>query len=127
MKQIVKHNIRKNSSYYLSLTIVGTLFVFKIVNCKMIFEHKIMKGCRSSTNLAERGYLWISGNCPHPPNIKSALIISFSGNFSLSLAYTNYWMKKNFDLELLEEAQEFLENLGEKERNKIYYNIRKAQ
>lgn len=36
-------------------------------------------------------------------------------------------MKKNFDLELLEEAQEFLENLGEKERNKIYYNIRKAQ
>ena len=36
-------------------------------------------------------------------------------------------MKKNFDVELLEEAQEFLENLGEKERNKIYYNIRKAQ
>lgn len=36
-------------------------------------------------------------------------------------------MKKNFDVEFLEEAQEFLENLGEKERNKIYYNIRKAQ
>ena len=36
-------------------------------------------------------------------------------------------MKKNFDVELLEEAQSFLENLGEKERNKIYYNIRKAQ
>lgn len=36
-------------------------------------------------------------------------------------------MKKNFDVELLEEAQAFLENLGEKERNKIYYNIRKAQ
>lgn len=36
-------------------------------------------------------------------------------------------MKKNFDVELLEEAQVFLENLGEKERNKIYYNIRKVQ
>lgn len=36
-------------------------------------------------------------------------------------------MKKNFDVDLLEEAQAFLENLGEKERNKIYYNIRKAQ
>jgi phage-related protein len=36
-------------------------------------------------------------------------------------------MKKNFDVELLEEAQAFLENLGEKERNKIFYNIRKAQ
>jgi hypothetical protein len=29
-------------------------------------------------------------------------------------------MKKNFDVEFLEEAQVFLENLGEKERNKIY-------
>ncbi|MCC5924407.1 MAG: type II toxin-antitoxin system RelE/ParE family toxin [Crocinitomicaceae bacterium] len=36
-------------------------------------------------------------------------------------------MKKNFDVELLEEAQAFLENLGEKERKKIFYNIRKAQ
>lgn len=36
-------------------------------------------------------------------------------------------MKKNFDVELLEEAQLFLESLGEKERNKIYYNIRKSQ
>ena len=36
-------------------------------------------------------------------------------------------MKRRFDVELLEEAQAFLENLGEKERNKIYYNIRKAQ
>jgi phage-related protein len=36
-------------------------------------------------------------------------------------------MKKNFDVELLEEAQLFLESLGEKERNKILYNIRKAQ
>ena len=36
-------------------------------------------------------------------------------------------MKKNFDVELLEEAQLFLESLGEKERNKIFYNIRKAQ
>jgi len=36
-------------------------------------------------------------------------------------------MKKNFDIELLEEAESFLESLGEKERYKIYYNIRKAQ
>lgn len=36
-------------------------------------------------------------------------------------------MKKNFDVEFLEEAQAFLENLGEKERKKIFYNIRKAQ
>lgn len=36
-------------------------------------------------------------------------------------------MKKNFDVELLKEAQLFLESLGEKERNKIYFNIRKAQ
>ena len=36
-------------------------------------------------------------------------------------------MKKNFDVEFLEEAQSFLESLGVKERNKIYYNIRKAQ
>jgi phage-related protein len=36
-------------------------------------------------------------------------------------------MKKNFDVKLLEEVQLFLESLGEKERNKIYYNIRKAQ
>ena len=36
-------------------------------------------------------------------------------------------MKKNFDVELLEEARVFLESLGNKERNKILYNIRKAQ
>jgi phage-related protein len=36
-------------------------------------------------------------------------------------------MKKNFDVEFLDEARAFLENLGEKERNKIFYNIRKAQ
>lgn len=36
-------------------------------------------------------------------------------------------MKKNFDVELLEEAQVFLENLGEKEHIKIFYNIRKEQ
>lgn len=36
-------------------------------------------------------------------------------------------MKKKFDVKLLEEAQLFLESLGEKERNKIFYNIRKAQ
>lgn len=36
-------------------------------------------------------------------------------------------MKKNFDVELLEEAQAFLEDLDDKARKKIYYNIRKAQ
>ncbi len=36
-------------------------------------------------------------------------------------------MNKNFDVEFLNEAQLFIENLGEKERRKIFYNIRKAQ
>ena len=36
-------------------------------------------------------------------------------------------MKPNFDIELLPEAIEFLDNLDEKAREKIYYNIRKAQ
>ena len=36
-------------------------------------------------------------------------------------------MKPNFDIELLPEAIEFLENLDEKTREKIYYNIKKAQ
>jgi phage-related protein len=36
-------------------------------------------------------------------------------------------MKKNFDVELLPEAVEFLENLDNKSREKIYYNIKKAQ
>ena len=36
-------------------------------------------------------------------------------------------MKSNFDIELLPEAIEFLENLDDKTREKIYYNIRKAQ
>ena len=36
-------------------------------------------------------------------------------------------MKKKFDVQFLEEAQIFLEGLGEKERNKIYFNIRKSQ
>ena len=36
-------------------------------------------------------------------------------------------MKINFEVELLPEAVEFLENLDEKVRNKIYYNIRKSQ
>jgi hypothetical protein len=35
-------------------------------------------------------------------------------------------MKKNFDVELLEEAQAFLENLGEKERNKIFLQYPKG-
>ena len=36
-------------------------------------------------------------------------------------------MKPNFEIELLPEAIEFLENLDDKTREKIYYNIRKAQ
>ena len=36
-------------------------------------------------------------------------------------------MKSNFDIELLPEAIEFLENLADKAREKIYYNIKKAQ
>ncbi|MGB3453282.1 MAG: type II toxin-antitoxin system RelE/ParE family toxin [Moheibacter sp.] len=36
-------------------------------------------------------------------------------------------MKPNFDIELLPEAVEFLDNLDDKTREKIYYNIKKAQ
>lgn len=36
-------------------------------------------------------------------------------------------MKKNFEVEFLGEAVAFLEDLDDKARNKIYYNIRKAQ
>lgn len=36
-------------------------------------------------------------------------------------------MKPSFDIELLPEVTDFLENLDEKTRNKIYYNIKKAQ
>ena len=36
-------------------------------------------------------------------------------------------MKPNFDIELLPEAIEFLEALDDKIREKIYYNIKKAQ
>jgi phage-related protein len=36
-------------------------------------------------------------------------------------------VKPNFDIELLPEAVEFLENLDDKTREKIYYNIKKAQ
>jgi len=36
-------------------------------------------------------------------------------------------MKQNFDIELLSEAVEFLEELDEKTREKIYYNLKKSQ
>lgn len=36
-------------------------------------------------------------------------------------------MKPNFEIELLPEAVEFLDRLDNKTREKIYYNIRKAQ
>lgn len=36
-------------------------------------------------------------------------------------------MKPNFDIELLPEAVRFLEQLDDKTREKIYYNIRKSQ
>jgi hypothetical protein len=36
-------------------------------------------------------------------------------------------MKPNFEVELLPEAIEFLETCDDKTREKIYYNIKKAQ
>lgn len=36
-------------------------------------------------------------------------------------------MKPNFDIELLPEAIEYLENIDDKTREKIYYNMKKAQ
>lgn len=36
-------------------------------------------------------------------------------------------MKRNFEVKLLPEAVDFLENLDEKTRDKIYYNIKKSQ
>lgn len=36
-------------------------------------------------------------------------------------------MNTNFEIELLPEAIDFLENVNEKAREKIYYNIKKAQ
>jgi len=36
-------------------------------------------------------------------------------------------MKPNFDIELLPEAIQFLDNIDDKVREKIYYNIKKAQ
>jgi len=36
-------------------------------------------------------------------------------------------MKPTFDIELLPDAVEFLENIDDKTREKVYYNIRKAQ
>ena len=47
------------------------------------------------------------------------------------MGYLYLWqktgVKPNFDIELLPEAVEFLENLDDKTREKIYYNIKKAQ
>ncbi len=36
-------------------------------------------------------------------------------------------MKPNFDIELLPDAVEFLENLEDKPREKVYYNLKKSQ
>ncbi|MCA0426341.1 MAG: type II toxin-antitoxin system RelE/ParE family toxin [Bacteroidetes bacterium] len=36
-------------------------------------------------------------------------------------------MKPNFEIELLAEAIDFLENLDSKSREKIYYNLKKSQ
>ena len=36
-------------------------------------------------------------------------------------------MKPSFEIDLLPDAVEFVENLDEKTREKIYYNIKKAQ
>lgn len=38
-----------------------------------------------------------------------------------------FCMKQRFKIELLPEAVEFLENLDNKSREKIYYNLKKAQ
>ena len=36
-------------------------------------------------------------------------------------------MKRNFDIEILPDAVDFLDNLDDKTREKIYYNLKKAQ
>ena len=36
-------------------------------------------------------------------------------------------MKRIFEVDFLSEAEEFLENLDDKTREKVYYNIRKSQ
>jgi phage-related protein len=36
-------------------------------------------------------------------------------------------MKENFDIQFMEEVVEFLDNLDEKARKKVYYNLKKAQ
>ena len=54
MQQIVKHNIGKNSSYYLSLTVAVTMVGSMIANCKMVFEYKIKRRYRSSATATER-------------------------------------------------------------------------
>jgi phage-related protein len=36
-------------------------------------------------------------------------------------------MRRLFEVDFLSEAEEFLENLDEKTREKVYYNIRKSQ
>ena len=48
MQQGVQQNSKKNSSYYLMLSVVDALFGFKIANCKIIFECKMKRGWRSS-------------------------------------------------------------------------------
>lgn len=42
------------------------------------------------------------------------------------ISFNKKCMKQNFEIELLPDAVEFLENLGPKTRDKIYYNMRKA-
>ena len=54
MQQGVQQNSKKNSSYYLMLSVVDALFGFKIANCKIIFECKMKRGWRSSGTAAER-------------------------------------------------------------------------
>ena len=48
-------------------------------------------------------------------------------NWEILIFVKRLLMKPNFDIELLPEAIEVLENLDNKTREKIYYNIKKSQ
>jgi phage-related protein len=48
-------------------------------------------------------------------------------NWEIPYLYRNVAMHSKFELEFLPEAVEFLEHLDSKAREKIYYNLKKAQ
>jgi phage-related protein len=51
-------------------------------------------------------------------------IVSLSGNF---ITLNKFFSVERFEVEFLPEAVEFMEELNDKAREKIYFNIRKAQ